>query len=157
MLTVSVEGGRGVNDRITMTRSKSRKLYYYYFIVLNGLQVAAVAKKDGVRFGWTSTTRVPTAAEEQRKLVVVIAVVVSDGDGGCSACARTTNVCVMTWSSRFPCPAKAAATTTTKKPLMLLLLLLLFGTLLDVVSTAVSITRHHRGDVFDVSGKQLRI
>jgi hypothetical protein len=119
-----------------------------------------VAEEDYERFGWTSTTRAPAAAEEQRKLVVAIAVVVSSGYG-CPACARTTNVRVMTWSSRFPSPVKAATTTTTttttKNPLLLLLLLLLlFGALLDVVSTAVSITRHHRGDVFDVSGKRLQ-
>lgn len=92
---------------------------------------------DALLIGWrTSAVTVP--AEERRTAKVIVAVVTRAVVQ--RARTSTTRVVMKLCSQALP-----ALTTA-----------FLIAILLDAVFATVSITRHHRGDVFDVSGKQLR-
>jgi len=92
---------------------------------------------DALLIGWrTSAVTVP--AEEERTAKVIVAVVTR----AAVQRARTSTTRVVMKLRSQPLPALTTA--------------FLIAILLDAVFATVSITRHHRGDIFDVSGKQLR-
>jgi len=85
----------------------------------------------------TSATTVPAEEERTAKL------------SSPSSRAAGWRACAVVKDTRSDMTSRSQPLTVLTKALLLLALLL------DTVSATVSITRHHRGDVFDVSGKRL--
>jgi len=117
--------------------TKDLNLLIFFFLCLFHDDVQLVCRWTLV-IGWRTSAMVVPAEEERTAKVVVAAV----------SCYRW-RACVDVNDTR----SDIMTSRSQSSPALTTALLLL---LLDTVFATVSITRHHRGDVFDVSGKRLR-